>query len=68
MVFLFMYAAVFVFAVGCIGRVLQYARAPIHLRWELYPVPHETPERVKHGGSYFEESGRKSAVRTWLEN
>jgi nitrate reductase gamma subunit len=27
---------------------------PVHLRWELYPVPHEEPDRVKHGGSYFE--------------
>jgi hypothetical protein len=26
------------------------------LRWELYPVPHEAPERAEHGGSYFEES------------
>jgi nitrate reductase gamma subunit len=56
LVFLFIYAAVFVFAIGCVGRVLQYSRAPIHLRWELYPVPHEAPERVTHGGSYFEES------------
>ena len=55
LVFLFIYAGVLVFAVGCVGRVLQYARAPIHLRWELYPVPHEAPERVTHGGSYFEQ-------------
>ncbi len=55
LVFLFMYVAVLVFMVGCVGRVLQYARAPIHLRWELYPVPHEAPERVAHGGSYFEQ-------------
>ena len=34
---------------------MQYARAPLHLRWELYPVPHEDPSRVAHGGSYFEE-------------
>jgi nitrate reductase gamma subunit len=29
---------------------------PLHLRWELYPVPHEEPGRAKHGGSYFEET------------
>ena len=28
----------------------------MHLRWELYPVPHERADRVSHGGSYFEES------------
>src|SRR5512140_149188 len=28
---------------------------PLHLRWEVYPVPHEAPERVAHGGSYFEQ-------------
>jgi nitrate reductase gamma subunit len=26
------------------------------LRWELYPVPHEAPERAAHGGSHFEQS------------
>ncbi|MCK7479040.1 MAG: hypothetical protein M0C28_18015 [Candidatus Moduliflexus flocculans] len=30
--------------------------SPLHLRWELYPVPHEAPERAAHGGSYFEQS------------
>lgn len=28
----------------------------MHLRWELYPVPHEPRLRAAHGGSYFEES------------
>jgi nitrate reductase gamma subunit len=57
-----LYAAVYlgllVFVAGCIVRVIQYARAPIHLRWELYPVPHEDPERAAHGGSRFETSDR----------
>ena len=48
------YACVCVFLIACIVRAVRYAKAPIHLRWELYPVPHEEPERVKHGGSYFE--------------
>jgi len=56
LVFLLIYAGILVFLVGCVRRVLQYSRTPLHLRWELYPVPHETPERVLHGGSYFEES------------
>jgi len=48
------WAGAVVFLAGCLARALQYARAPLHLRWELYPVPHEAPERVRHGGSYFE--------------
>jgi nitrate reductase gamma subunit len=47
--------ALLVFAIGSVARAIRYARYPIHLRWELYPVPHEDPRRVGHGGSYFEE-------------
>ena len=50
------YACVVIFLLACLMRVLQYARTPLHLRWELYPVPHEASDRVKHGGSYFETS------------
>jgi len=45
-----------VFIAACVWRVVLFARSPLHLRWELYPVPHEAPERVAHGGSYFEQS------------
>lgn len=45
-----------VFAAGCVLRVRHYSRQPLHLRWELYPVPHEEPSRARHGGSYFEEA------------
>ena len=44
-----------IFVVGCVRRIIQYARMPLHLRWELYPVPHEEPSRVAHGGSFFED-------------
>lgn len=44
-----------IFVAGSVARAVMYAKKPIHLRWELYPVPHEAPHRVKHGGSYFEE-------------
>lgn len=44
-----------VFAVACAVRARAYARMPIHLRWEIYPVPHEDPARARHGGSYFEQ-------------
>ncbi len=48
-------AAAVIFVAACAWRILSFARAPLHLRWELYPVPHEAPERVAHGGSYFEQ-------------
>ncbi len=55
-VYLVVSAAAIVFVAASVARAVQYARAPLHLRWELYPVPHEAPERVAHGGSYLEES------------
>ena len=42
--------------IATVVRAIGYARAPLHLRWELYPVPHEAPDRAAHGGSYFEDS------------
>jgi nitrate reductase gamma subunit len=41
MVFLlpFLYAAALVSVAGCVVRAIRYARAPLHLRWEVYPVP-----------------------------
>ena len=48
--------AVLAFVVASAARAVTYARGPVHLRWELYPVPHEPPERARHGGSYFELS------------
>jgi nitrate reductase gamma subunit len=55
LIYAIVYAGAILFILGCVRRILQYSRAPIHLRWELYPVPHEDPARVAHGGSYFEE-------------
>ena len=48
-------AGILVFIMGTIARAIGYARQPIHLRWELYPVPHEDPRRVGYGGSHYEE-------------
>lgn len=41
--------------IATVARAVMYARAPLHLRWELYPVPHEAARRAAHGGSYFED-------------
>jgi len=56
LLYIALYAAIACFVFGCARRVRQYAPLPAHLRWELYPVPHEPPTRIQHGGSYFEES------------
>lgn len=55
------YASMLIFLAACIARIFQYSRVPMHLRWELYPVPHEKPSRVTHGGSYFE------SINWWTE-
>ena len=52
--YLFTYFSVLVFLVLVISKIVKYARMPMHLRWDLYPVAHER-ERNKYGGSYYEE-------------
>ncbi len=48
------YIAIVLFLVMIIQRLLKIATAPRHLRWELYPVPHEK-QRASYGGSRLEE-------------
>lgn len=55
-IYIAMYCSLALFAIGCLRRARQYATLPAHLRWELYPVPHEPSPRAAHGGSYFEET------------
>jgi len=43
-----------VFFCAVVSRAARIARMPVHLRWELYPVPHEK-ERARYGGSILEE-------------
>jgi nitrate reductase gamma subunit len=42
-----LYAGVLVFVAGCIVRAVSYAAKPIHLRWEIYPVPHGKSGELK---------------------
>jgi len=51
---LLLYAATLFFLGALIVRGVRYARQPVHLRWELYPVAHEKG-RARYGGSHFEE-------------
>jgi nitrate reductase gamma subunit len=43
-----------VFVVAFVVRAVGIARLPVHLRWELAPVPKEKG-RGRYGGSYLEE-------------
>ena len=44
---------VFIGATGCL--IYRQINLPLHVRWEIYPVRHETTARVAYGGSYMEE-------------
>lgn len=50
----FTFGAVFIFLIIVVYRLLSISRQPIHLRWELAPIPHERG-KGKYGGSYLEE-------------
>jgi nitrate reductase gamma subunit len=52
--YLFTYLSLAVFLIGLIYRAVKIARMPVHLRWELAPVPHEKGKGA-YGGSYLEE-------------
>ena len=51
------------FAAASAARAVRYARSPIHLRWEVYPVPHEAHDRAGHGGSSYESRASGGALR-----
>jgi nitrate reductase gamma subunit len=54
--YLICYLAFAVFAVTMTARFAMWARLPMHVRWELYPVPHEPNGRASYGGSFMEEA------------
>jgi len=47
------YVTVVIVFIGIALKVFRVFAMPLHLRWELYPVPHE--KAFSYGGSYFEE-------------
>lgn len=49
-----LYLSILTFGVLVISKIIKIATAPVHLRWELYPVPHE-PGKAEYGGSKLEE-------------
>jgi nitrate reductase gamma subunit len=54
------YLGLAVFAIAVAVRIVVFSKMPMHIRWELYPVPHEG-KRAEHGGSYLEE------VNWWMK-
>ena len=42
-----LYAGGIAFLAGCIVRAVRYSRQPLHLRWEIYPVPHGPSGELK---------------------
>jgi nitrate reductase gamma subunit len=51
---LVMYFSIILFIVVIAFKMAKLARMPVHLRWDLYPIPHEKG-KGEYGGSYFEE-------------
>jgi nitrate reductase gamma subunit len=47
------YLCILLFFIVSILKARRYAKYPLHLRWELYPVAHE--EHRTYGGSYMQE-------------
>ena len=51
-----LYAALTLLLAGSLYRVVRVSVVPVHLRWDLYPIPHGPSHRTRYGGSRFEES------------
>lgn len=51
----FAWTSIGIFIGLAIYKYYSIASLPLNLRWEIYPVPQESNERRKYGGSYMEE-------------
>jgi nitrate reductase gamma subunit len=63
------YIGIGIFIVAVAARVIMWSSLPMHLRWELYPIPHEAA-RGHTGGSYLEEVDwwrKPREVSRWAE-
>jgi nitrate reductase gamma subunit len=49
------YLCVVVFMLVAGYLIYRQMTLPVHLRWEIYPVQHETAAKVAYGGSYLED-------------
>ena len=53
--YLLSYLCIAVFILATAYLLYRQITLPVHVRWELYPVQHETAARAAYGGSYLEE-------------
>lgn len=51
---IFAWVSVILFIILAGYKFYQFRNMPLNLRWEVYPVPHETQEKRAYGGSYME--------------
>lgn len=51
---IFAFGAIAIFLIVIVYRTIAISRLPVHLRWELAPIPHEKG-KARYGGSYLEE-------------
>jgi nitrate reductase gamma subunit len=49
------YFSILIFLAVVLYRFIRIANMPAHLRWDLYPIPHEGFKKARYGGSYYEE-------------
>lgn len=50
------YFCIAVFILTAVRLIYRQLTLPLHVRWEIYPVQHETTERTVYGGSYMEKA------------
>jgi nitrate reductase gamma subunit len=65
------YVCIGVFILSTGYRIYVQFSLPVHVRWEIYPVQHETAARAAYGGSYMEvidwwEKEREKSLLTEL--
>ena len=65
------YLAILGFLCLAFMKIRDYIKSsPLHVRWEIYPIPHEGPERAAYGGSYMEEGNwwtKPRHVDHWMD-
>jgi nitrate reductase gamma subunit len=67
----FVFGIIAIFIIIIIYRMVAIAKLPVHLRWELAPIPHEIGKNA-YGGSYLEEyewwqkPGKRSVIAPLL--
>ena len=49
------YLCIAIFILVTATLVYRQLTLPVHVRWEIYPVQHETTAKAAYGGSYMEE-------------